>query len=105
MWKALSALAVSALVAGVIALVPGLSDNVQASAPASTKADRADLVDCKRHSWPYYDRGCLRDPAANGGRVKPVRLVTTDRIHSPAPIFVQPPSWLASLPVWDRRTQ
>jgi hypothetical protein len=109
MWKTLSALAAAALFAAAIALFLSSTPEVAAST-AQFKSDRADAAPCPQQSWPYYDTSCIRDLSRNAGRTQPVRIVTTDRIplrltQVPRPVFNEPPTWLASLPIWDRATQ
>ncbi len=102
MWKALSAFAGLALLAGALSLLPGISPQVEASTPPPVvKSDRADPAECSRQAWPYYDSACLRDPARNAGRAPRIRIVTTDRlpgVFAPAPRNDQPLAWLASIP-------
>jgi len=88
-YKAISAIAAAALVAGVaVVVVPGLTEKVQASTPvAATKGDRLDIRTavgpaCSQQAWPYYETRCLRDHTRNAGRARPVRLVSTDRLGS-----------------------
>ena len=72
----------AALAAAAIIVLPGLSLDVKASAPAmGAKSDRADATDCELRAWPYYDRSCLRDESRNAGRVQQVRIITTDRLQ------------------------
>lgn len=97
MWKALAALVAAAGIAGALTLLPGLSANVSASVPNSAlKTDRYDAADCARHSWPYYDRECLKDHSRNAGRAVEVRVISTDRLYREpsAPL----PEWAAYLP-------
>jgi hypothetical protein len=109
MWKTLSALAAAALFAAAIALFLSSTPEVAAST-SQLKSDRADAAECPQQSWPYYDTSCIRDLSRNAGRTQPARIVTTDRVplrlsQVPRPVFNQPPTWLASLPIWDRATQ
>ncbi len=102
MWKALSAFAGLALLAGALSLLPGISPQVEASTPPPVlKSDRAGAAECSRQAWPYYAGACLRDPARNAGRARQIRMVTTDRLpaaFAPAPREDQPLAWLASIP-------
>ena len=109
MWKTLSALAAAAFFACSVALFLSSTPEVVAST-SQLKSDRADALECMQQSWPYYDTSCIRDVSRNAGRTQPVRIVTTDRVplrltQVPRPVFDQPPTWLASLPLWDRTTQ
>ena len=110
MFKTFSALAAAAVVAGAITfLLPGFG-SVNASTPQEVKSDRADIVDCERQGWPYYQQGCVRDESRNAGRPRTVRLVTTDRIDIALPNHTAWPAWSASfaelqvaLPAWARK--
>jgi hypothetical protein len=114
MWKAISAIAVAAMMAGAISLLPG--SDVSASAPTiSAKNDRADLPQsCTQQGWPYYQTACLHDEARNAGRVLNVRVVSTDRIpqddsNTRADLIPYWPVALAELqiatPLWARGTK
>jgi hypothetical protein len=66
-------------------LIPAISGQVQASVPSvSGKADRLDFhrygKDCSARAWPYLEARCLRNTVSAGRTVKPVRIVTADRI-------------------------
>jgi len=96
MIKTISAIAVAALLAGAVTLLPGLSMQVQANVPAAGKTDRADLPPaCAQQSWPYYQRDCLRDHGRNAGRSAAVRIVTADRVE-----IANPNTRLALAPLW-----
>jgi len=85
-YRAFSAIAFAALVAGgVTILLSGASDKVVASAPIHTgKGDRLDIrplgTECSANAWPYFEAQCMRDKRAAMGQVKSVRIVTPDRI-------------------------
>jgi len=86
-YKAISAIAAAALVAGVaVFIVPAMTQKVEASTPvAATKGDRLDIRSavgptCSQQAWPYYETRCLRDVSQNASRARPVRLVSTDRL-------------------------
>lgn len=111
MIKTLSAIAVAAMLAGAVTLLPGLSMQVQANVPAAGKTDRADLqASCEQQSWPYYDRACLRDHGRNAGRPAAVRIVTTDRVEAAnpntraelAPLWTSIEALQASVPAWAK---
>ncbi|WP_249781087.1 hypothetical protein [Bradyrhizobium sp. dw_78] len=83
MIKALSAIAVAAVIAAGLTLLPGFAPQVEASVPhALAKADRLDVHppgrDCSQQAWPNLDASCLR-VAGSKGTVREARLVTTDR--------------------------
>jgi hypothetical protein len=84
-YKALSAVAASAVGAAVVLALPGFSPEVEARTPPPVvKADRLDIrpavADCSQQAWPYYEANCLRDRTQPQGQARPVRIVTTDRI-------------------------
>jgi hypothetical protein len=85
MIKAVSAIAIAALVAAALALLPGFAPEVEASVPhALAKADRLDIRptgrDCSQQAWPNFEPACLR-MAGSGvhAQIKQARLVTADR--------------------------
>jgi hypothetical protein len=83
MLKALSAVAVAAIVAAGVTLLPGFAPQVEASTPqALAKSDRLDArpvgAACSEKAWPNFEASCLRQ-AASRTTVKQVRLVTADR--------------------------
>ncbi len=81
MIKTLSALAVAALVAAALAVLPGFAPQVEASVPhALAKGDRLDIrpADCATQAWPNFAASCLRAAGSRKG-VGQVRLVTADR--------------------------
>ena len=83
MIKALSAIAVAALIATALTILPGFAPQVEASTPqALAKADRLDVRavgrDCSQQAWPNFEASCLRT-AGSKSMVKEARLVTADR--------------------------
>lgn len=75
------------LIAAAIVSLPSLSAQVQANTPAPiAKADRADArpsdSTCAQQEWPYYETSCLRDARNPGGRARPVRVISIDRLPS-----------------------
>lgn len=111
MIKTLSAIAVAAMLAGAVTLLPGLSMQVQANVPAAGKSDRADLQPaCEQQSWPYYQRDCLRDHGRNAGRPAAVRIVTADRVDAAnpntrfelAPLWTSVEALQSSVPAWAK---
>jgi hypothetical protein len=85
--KLLSAVAAAALGAALMLALPGFSPQVEAGTPPSVvKGDRAEVrpigTACSQQAWPYFETSCLRDRTQAGGQVRPVRLVTTDRLAS-----------------------
>ena len=83
MIKAFSAIAIAALIAGALTVLPGFAPQVEASVPqALAKGDRLDIrtvgKDCSQQSWPNFEASCLRS-AGSKSVVKEARLVTADR--------------------------
>ncbi|MBM3529338.1 MAG: hypothetical protein FJX62_14705 [Alphaproteobacteria bacterium] len=84
-FRPIPAIALAALIAGAITILPGASEPVVASSPLdSGKTERIDLrplhPKCTQQAWPYIEADCLRDHRVGVGQAKPVRIVTTDRI-------------------------
>jgi hypothetical protein len=83
MIKALSAIAVAALVAAALTVLPGFAPQVEASVPqALAKGDRLDIhgPGCSQQAWPNFEASCLRS-AATKMLVRQARLVSADRIQ------------------------
>jgi hypothetical protein len=83
MIKALSAIAIAALVAAALTLLPGFAPQVEASVPhALAKADRLDAhpvgPNCSQQAWPNFEASCLR-AAGTKSTIRQARLVTADR--------------------------
>jgi hypothetical protein len=83
MIKALSAVAIAALVAAAFTVLPGFAPNVEASTPQPlAKADRLDVRpvgrDCSQQAWPNFEASCLRQVGTRTA-VREARLVTADR--------------------------
>jgi hypothetical protein len=83
MLKALSAIAVAAIVAAALSVLPGFAPQVEASTPpALAKSDRLDIRpvgrDCSEQTWPNFEASCLRH-AVTRTTVQQARLVTADR--------------------------
>jgi hypothetical protein len=83
MIKALSAVAIAALIAAGLTVLPGFAPQVEASVPvALAKGDRLDIKqvgrDCSQNAWPNFEASCLR-AAAGKNAVREARLVTADR--------------------------
>jgi hypothetical protein len=84
-WKVLSAITACALGAAAVLAFPGFSPQVEAGTPPLVvKGDRLDYRPlasaCSEQTWPYFDANCLGDRKQVIGPVRPVRLVTTDRL-------------------------
>ena len=86
MIKTLSAVAIAALVAAALAILPGFAPAVEASVPRPlAKGDRLDIRpigrDCSQQVWPHFEASCLRTAGTRGtnGTVREARLVTADR--------------------------
>ncbi len=80
----ISAVALAALIAGTMTILPSFSDKVDAKAPMNSgKGDRLDLRplggQCSENAWPYFEANCMRDNRTSMGKAKPVRIITTDR--------------------------
>jgi len=83
MIKALSAIAIAALVAAALTILPGFAPQVEASVPAPlAKGDRLDVHpvgrNCSQQAWPNFEASCLR-PVGSKGMIREARLVTADR--------------------------
>jgi hypothetical protein len=83
MIKTFSAIAIAALVAAALTVLPGFAPQVEASTPvALAKADRLDIRtagrDCSQQSWPNFEASCLR-VAGSSSMIREARLVTADR--------------------------
>jgi hypothetical protein len=85
MFKTISAIAVAAVIAAAIAVLPGFAPQADASTPTGVKGDRLDIrvaaSACVQKAWPYQDAACLKDASKNAGRAQTVRLVSTDRMN------------------------
>jgi hypothetical protein len=87
MIKALSAIAVAALIATALTILPGFAPTVEASVPqALAKGDRLDIhpvgKDCSQQAWPNFEASCLRGAgtkATSKSNIREARLVTADR--------------------------
>ena len=94
-FPSISAVALAALIAGAVTILPSFSDQVVASAPIQSdklaaatpvrrgKGDRLDIrplgPQCSEQAWPNFEASCLRKPRAAVGQVKTVRIIATDR--------------------------
>jgi hypothetical protein len=83
MIKAISAVAIAALVAATLTVLPGFAPQVEASVPqALAKADRLDIhtvgAGCSQKAWPNFEASCLR-VAGSKTMIRQARLVTADR--------------------------
>ena len=87
MIKALSAIAIAALIATSLTILPGFAPTVEASVPqALAKGDRLDIrpvgKDCSQQAWPNFEASCLRVAGAkltSKSNIREARLVTADR--------------------------
>jgi hypothetical protein len=87
MIKAFSAIAVAALIATALTILPGFAPTVEASVPqALAKGDRLDIrpvgKDCSAQAWPNFEASCLRVAGAKAtakSMIREARLVTADR--------------------------
>ena len=83
MIKAFSAVAIAALIAAALTILPGFAPQVEASVPvALAKGDRLDIKQvgrgCSEQAWPNFEATCLR--TATGKKVvREARLVSADR--------------------------
>ena len=85
-YRSIAAVALAALLAGAATILPGVSDQVVASAPLhSGKGDRLDLrplgTRCSEQAWPYFAANCVRDPRMARGQAKSARIVAPDRLQ------------------------
>ena len=83
MIKTLSAIAVAALIAAALTVLPGFAPQVEASVPqALAKGDRLDIhavgASCSQKAWPNFEASCLR-VAGSRIMIRQARLVTADR--------------------------
>ena len=83
MIKTLSAVAIAALIAAALTVLPGFAPKVEASVPvALAKADRLDIrpvgASCSQQAWPNFEASCLR-VAGSKTMIREARLVTADR--------------------------
>jgi hypothetical protein len=83
MIKAVSAIAIAALIATALSVLPGFAPQVEASVPqALAKGDRLDVRtvgrDCSQQAWPNFEAACLR-VAGSRATIREARLVTADR--------------------------
>src|SRR5262249_870386 len=84
-YRSISAIALAALIAGTVTILPSFSDKVVASRPIhGGKGDRLDIrplgTQCSEQAWPHFEATCLRDNRTAQGRAKPARIVTADRV-------------------------
>jgi hypothetical protein len=84
LFRTASAVVLAAVIAGILTILPSLSDPVDASAPITTAMAAAPVPvvtgKCAEQHWPYMDADCLRDPRKAEGQAKPVsRVVKIDR--------------------------
>jgi len=87
MIKALSAIALAALIATALTILPGFAPTVEASVPqALAKGDRLDIrpvgKDCSQQAWPNFEASCLRVAGSKStakSMIREARLVTADR--------------------------
>jgi hypothetical protein len=84
MIKAISAVAVAAVIAAGFVAFPSFSPQVEASAPVlGANGDRADIrpigTDCGQKAWPYFDAACTHDARNPLIGPREVRFVTADR--------------------------
>jgi hypothetical protein len=81
MIKALSAVAVAAIVAAGLTLLPTFTPQVEASVPhVLAKGDRLDIHPaCAKQAWPNFDASCLR--SAGNGSVRQARVVSVDHVR------------------------
>ena len=65
MIRTFSAIAIAALIAGALTVLPGFAPQVEASVPvALAKGDRLDIkqigTNCSQQAWPNFEPACLR---------------------------------------------
>jgi hypothetical protein len=76
--------AIAALVAAALTVLPGFAPQVEASVPhALAKGDRLDIRpvgrDCSQQAWPHFEASCLRVAGSKTATIREARLVTADR--------------------------
>jgi len=83
MIKAVSAIAIAALVAAALALLPGFAPEIKAS--LSHALDMGNWLDIRlvttdwsQQTWPNFEPACLKVAGSNSP-IKQARLVTADR--------------------------
>lgn len=84
-YQSISAIALAALIASTVTVLPSFSDKVIASAPIhGGKGDRLDIrprgAQCSEQAWPYFEARCLRDKRMPMRQAKAARIVAPDRI-------------------------
>jgi len=77
-WKVLSAITACALGAAAVLAFPGFSPQVEAGTPPLVV--KADRLDYRPLASACSEAKCLRDRKQAIGPVRPVRLITTDRL-------------------------
>ena len=77
------AIALAAIIAAAITILPTFSDRVDASAPIKVAIAAAPIPvtgKCAEQAWPNIDADCLRDSRRTEGQPKPVaRTVSIER--------------------------
>ena len=87
-YRSFSAIALAAVIAAGLTVLPNFSDAVVAKTPMhSGKGDRLDIrplgTQCSEQAWPYFEANCLRDKRAAMGKAKETpRIVTADRTRA-----------------------
>jgi hypothetical protein len=82
----ISAIALAALAAATVTILPSFSGTVVAKAPMHAgKGDRLDIrplgAQCSENGWPYFEAGCMRDNRSAMGKAKVTRVITADRLQ------------------------
>jgi hypothetical protein len=74
-FRPIPAVALAALIAAAITILPGASEKVVAGT-----TDQARAAHCAQQTWPYIESACLQDRRSATSAPRSVRLVTTDRL-------------------------
>jgi hypothetical protein len=83
-YGSISAIALAALFASGLMIMPSSSEVVAKAPLHAGKGDRLDYrrlgTQCSEQAWPNFEAGCMRDLRAANGKAKQARIVTADRI-------------------------
>ena len=79
MYKNICLVALAAVIAALVTLLPPLAPGVAAETPAAAQPQSAATLRCALQGWPYYDASCLR---GSSGEVRPARIIALDRVQA-----------------------
>jgi hypothetical protein len=87
LFQPVGAIALAAIIAAAITVLPTFSNPVDASAPIKVAIAAAPVPvtgKCAGQTWPNIDAGCLRDSRRSEGLARPVtRVVNIERKAAP----------------------